>query len=326
MNAAMRIYQTHGDGEAGMSDSRRKLARLRLPADMSGMSVLDVGCNEGFFCAESVRRGAARVVGIDFDAPRLDFARERYGALGIDFRYQTWERLPEGPFDLVLWTSAMHYERNPKRVLEAMRSILRPSGVLVLECGVVESAGKEMVRVNRHSDTQLYPTTRLLTEDFLAGYAWRCVAGGEVTEGDPVPRQVFHCTPRLPNVLLIGGPSGTGKSFLAAQIGGTAGGKVYSVDHLLTRLATAAYASSDVDRVVQANYDPDDLSKAHLAMHAAGLDREWALVLAEFVTPDDSTVVFEGYLHPAVERELVAALAPRARVWGVTRREEKAMS
>lgn len=326
MSANMRIYQTHGDGEAGMSDSGRKLERLRLPADMSGMSVLDVGCNEGFFCAEAVRRGAGKVIGIDFDAPRLEFARAKYGGLGIDFRYQTWDRLPEGPFDMVLWTSAMHYERNPKRVLRAIRSILRPSGMLVLECGVVESGRKEMVRVNRHSDTQLYPTIRLLTEDFLAPYAWRCVAGGEVTDGDPIPRHVFHCTPRVPTVLLIGGPTGSGKSFLAAQLGQAAEGKVYSLDHILTRIATAAYASSDVDRAVQGNYDPQDLSKAHVAIHAAGLDGRWAQVLAEFVTADDDTVIFEGFLHPAAERELVAALAPRARVWGVSRREEAAVS
>ncbi len=57
-------YQTF-QGVAGDSDSPAKLDRLHLPTDLSGLSVLDVACNEGFFCQEAVRRGATRVVGID---------------------------------------------------------------------------------------------------------------------------------------------------------------------------------------------------------------------------------------------------------------------
>src|SRR3954462_7107807 len=38
-----------------------------IPADLRGKSVLDVGCNAGFYAIEMKRRGAARVVGIDSD-------------------------------------------------------------------------------------------------------------------------------------------------------------------------------------------------------------------------------------------------------------------
>src|SRR5512141_1414368 len=38
-----------------------------LPERLDGKSVLDVGCNAGFFSLEMKRRGAARVVGIDSD-------------------------------------------------------------------------------------------------------------------------------------------------------------------------------------------------------------------------------------------------------------------
>src|SRR5215204_3988 len=36
-----------------------------LPRELTGKSVLDVGCNAGFYCLEMKRRGAARVFGID---------------------------------------------------------------------------------------------------------------------------------------------------------------------------------------------------------------------------------------------------------------------
>src|SRR5690554_16923 len=36
-----------------------------IPADLSGRSVLDIGCNVGFYSIEMKRRGAERVLGID---------------------------------------------------------------------------------------------------------------------------------------------------------------------------------------------------------------------------------------------------------------------
>ena len=38
-----------------------------IPADLTGKSVLDIGCNAGFYSIEMKRRGADRVLGIDND-------------------------------------------------------------------------------------------------------------------------------------------------------------------------------------------------------------------------------------------------------------------
>src|SRR5512147_222462 len=46
-----------------------------VPRDLTGKSVLDIGCNAGFFAIEMKRRGAARVVGIDSDPDYLAQAR-----------------------------------------------------------------------------------------------------------------------------------------------------------------------------------------------------------------------------------------------------------
>src|SRR4051812_45956312 len=52
----------------------RRFAHV-VPADLRGKSVLDIGCNAGFFSIEMKRRGAERVVGIDFDERYLAQAR-----------------------------------------------------------------------------------------------------------------------------------------------------------------------------------------------------------------------------------------------------------
>ena len=44
------------------------------PPDFSGTRVLDIGCGHGSLVFDIVRRGASRVVGIDLDSERIDFA------------------------------------------------------------------------------------------------------------------------------------------------------------------------------------------------------------------------------------------------------------
>ena len=62
---------------------RFKFARFAgaLP-DVTGKTVLDIGCNAGFYAIEMKRRGAARVVGIDSDDRYLAQARLAADALG----------------------------------------------------------------------------------------------------------------------------------------------------------------------------------------------------------------------------------------------------
>src|SRR5258705_14007678 len=46
-----------------------------IPADLTGRTVLDIGCNGGFYALEMKRRGAERVIGIDTDPRYLAQAR-----------------------------------------------------------------------------------------------------------------------------------------------------------------------------------------------------------------------------------------------------------
>src|SRR5437763_11625080 len=59
-----------------------------IPSDLTGKTVLDIGCNAGFYSLAMARRGAARVVGIDSDPAYLAqarFAAEVSGA-AVEFR------------------------------------------------------------------------------------------------------------------------------------------------------------------------------------------------------------------------------------------------
>ena len=94
-----------------------------LPADMSGLRVLDIGCNGGFYAIEMKRRGAARVVGIDSDDHYLAqarFAAEVSGYGDIEFaRLDVYDVGALGErFDLVIFMGVFYHLRHPLLALD----------------------------------------------------------------------------------------------------------------------------------------------------------------------------------------------------------------
>ena len=96
--------------------------RSVIPEDMHGMTVLDIGCNAGFYSIEMKRRGADRVVGIDTDARYLRQAQFAAGVNGvqIDFRQMpVWDVALLGEkFDLVIFMGVLYHLRHPLLALD----------------------------------------------------------------------------------------------------------------------------------------------------------------------------------------------------------------
>ncbi len=93
-----------------------------IPADLRGKSVLDIGCNAGFYAIEMKRRGADRVVGIDDDATYL--AQARFAAevcdVAIELRQLSVYDVAElgERFDLVLFMGVLYHLRYPLLALD----------------------------------------------------------------------------------------------------------------------------------------------------------------------------------------------------------------
>ncbi|WP_419826373.1 TIGR04290 family methyltransferase [Sphingomonas sp.] len=105
-----------------------KFARFArcLPDDLTGKTVLDIGCNAGFYSVEMKRRGADRVVGIDSDDRYLEQARLATSALGftgIEFRnLSVYDVAALGErFDLVIFMGVLYHLRHPLLALDLIR-------------------------------------------------------------------------------------------------------------------------------------------------------------------------------------------------------------
>jgi len=98
-----------------------------LPEDLSGKTVLDIGCNAGFYSMEMKRRGATRVLGIDSDDRYLaqaSLAAEALGYENIEFRnLSVYDVGALGErFDLVIFMGVLYHLRHPLLALDLIHS------------------------------------------------------------------------------------------------------------------------------------------------------------------------------------------------------------
>jgi tRNA (mo5U34)-methyltransferase len=96
-----------------------------VPKKLEGKSVLDIGCNGGFYSIEMKRRGADRVVALDSDERYLNQARFAAEVLGMEIEFQNlsiYEIAQLGEkFDLVIFMGVLYHLRHPLLALDLIR-------------------------------------------------------------------------------------------------------------------------------------------------------------------------------------------------------------
>ena len=106
-------------------------AVLELLAPVPGEAILDLGCGDGVLSARIAAAGA-RVTGLEPDPAMAARARER----GITVLEQdAHDSFGSVPYDAIFSNAALHWMRDPTRVLRHARTALKPGGRLVAEQG-----------------------------------------------------------------------------------------------------------------------------------------------------------------------------------------------
>jgi tRNA (mo5U34)-methyltransferase len=99
----------------------RRFCRV-VPDNLQGKSVLDIGCNAGFYAMEMKRRGAERVLGLDTNEEYLEQAKFAacVNDLKIEFRkLSTYDIGQLGEqFDLVIFMGVLYHLRHPLLALD----------------------------------------------------------------------------------------------------------------------------------------------------------------------------------------------------------------
>lgn len=320
-------YQSFKPGE-GASRSDEKLAALKLP-DLSGKAVLDLGCNEGFFCFAALEAGARSVTGIDRNPVfhEAAVARARELGLGEDrarFVLGSWDDMPEGPFDVVLLMSALHYARDQAALIAQIATRLAPGGLFVFEGGNTDSdqpwtpveRGPKARRTTVH-----YPNRATMQAMLSRDFAPRRIGRSVDQSGDPVPRWVWHATRLMTTVMVVTGKGGSGKSTLARLLKAR-GVPVVATDGFVVGLVGQ---DSDLGRRVGPLVQRGALSATYREIVAAGLAGDVAQALLDALVAaagPGRVALLEGALmtHPEMRRALAAAAqAASVVVWTASR-------
>src|SRR5215813_5965030 len=108
-----------------------------IPDDLTGASVLDIGCNGGFYSIQLKQRGAGRVLGIDVDDRYLNQARFAARTLGVEIEFQKCSVYEvsgiAGQFDYVFFMGVLYHLRYPLFALDKVITKVAPGGRLVFQ-------------------------------------------------------------------------------------------------------------------------------------------------------------------------------------------------
>src|SRR3978361_2257632 len=96
-----------------------------VPKCLKGKTVLDIGCNAGFYAMEMKRRGADRVLGLDSRDEYLAQARFAAEVNELDVEFRNLSVYDVGKigerFDLVIFMGVLYHLRHPLLALDLIR-------------------------------------------------------------------------------------------------------------------------------------------------------------------------------------------------------------
>lgn len=129
-------YPAHAHNPV-MQAEERALLRL-MPDALYGQAMLDAGCGSGRYMLHALRRGAARVTGVDLSSPMLKRAEAELTALHADVPITLVQGnlaalpLPDAQADLSVCGLVVGHLDDLAQSLAELRRVTRPGGTLLL--------------------------------------------------------------------------------------------------------------------------------------------------------------------------------------------------
>ncbi|AGG87837.1 methylase involved in ubiquinone/menaquinone biosynthesis [Rhodanobacter denitrificans] len=136
-------YPAHAHNPVMQAEERAMLGLM--PATLHGQAVLDVGCGSGRYMLHALRRGAARVIGVDLSSPMLARAGVELAAwqaaADIDLVQGSLEALPvpDARASLTVCGLVVGHLDDLQHALAELCRVTRPGGTLL--CSDVHPIG-----------------------------------------------------------------------------------------------------------------------------------------------------------------------------------------
>lgn len=159
---------------------RWKVISKYLPNDMSGKSVLDLGCNSGFFSVQCKLRGAEKVVGVDSFANNVKQAEliSEHFKVKCELVHQDahiYTLTTEDRFDYVIFSRVFYHLKYPNLVLDRLAEMTKLRLIMLTEVigpeGIIEP--KENYNLDETSilETPAFPRMVFIEKAFSSDYS-----------------------------------------------------------------------------------------------------------------------------------------------------------
>jgi len=136
---------------------------LNLVGDVTGQSVLELGCGEGFYTRRLKQKGASKVLGIDISEKMIDLAKQQEMTEPLGIEYQVGDVLAldkMGEFDLVVAAFLLNHAQTKAQLLKMCQNIsihLKPKGRFVALNNNLELSPDAYFRLEKYGRRQSIP-------------------------------------------------------------------------------------------------------------------------------------------------------------------------
>lgn len=108
-----------------------QLVEQLLP-DLENKSVLDAGCGTGYFCVLAQKKGAEKIVGVDFSPAMLDIAKANCPVGDFFCSDISTFKLSSQHYDVIICALVLGHIEHDLPVLTNLANMLRGNGELIL--------------------------------------------------------------------------------------------------------------------------------------------------------------------------------------------------
>ena len=190
------------------SDMKWRRLQARI-APLSGRTVLDVGCGNGYYGWRMLGAGARRVVGID---PTLRYVMQQRAVAKylpdapfdiLPFTLETLAAggavsvLPAGGFDTVFSMGVIYHRRDPEKHIRDLLKFLRPGGELALESLVIDGKYGDLLqpgdRYARMRNIRAIPSIATL-KNWLSAAGLTSIEVADISVTTPAEQRVTEWT------------------------------------------------------------------------------------------------------------------------------------
>ena len=119
------------------NDLIEKPQLFQLIGDVSGKSVLDLGCGTGSNSKKLIELGAKKVLGIDLSSNMIELAKKENNLFNVNYKVMSMNEIDklDEKYDLVISSLAIHYVENYDELCKKVYNLLNDGGTFVFSQG-----------------------------------------------------------------------------------------------------------------------------------------------------------------------------------------------